>query len=129
MRQAPLSSAGALGTDALVAAVRLPMAHCGCCDQVPALETHLTPGDALADRCSSRRSQTFALVPGVEWTVPEWFTAPFAPIRVTAWRIALASPTVALVEPASARDQPIDDRGVDLDPHADAAMDSPPFEL
>jgi hypothetical protein len=36
---------------------------------------------------------------------------------------------VALVEPASARHQPIDDRSVDLDPRADAATDSPPFEL
>jgi len=32
------------GTEALVDAVRLPMAHCGCCDHVPALETYLTPG-------------------------------------------------------------------------------------
>jgi hypothetical protein len=51
------------------------------------------------------------------------FRADSISMRVTAWRIALASPTSRSSKPASARDQPIEDRSVDLDPRADAAAD------
>jgi hypothetical protein len=57
------------------------------------------------------------------------FRADSISMRVTAWRIALASPTSRSSKPASARDQLSDNRSVDLDPRADAAAGSPPFEV